>query len=147
MTGGWLEVFLCGLLRRHATALRINDVQRSVMPFGVGNQDANDLDVAFIDPQLAMVMIECKSGRQDHEGASDILYKVDSVIGQSKALKARAVLATTSDFLNDPRRGDLKNRVKELRSLLGLTVVTREQLQTLARDADNVELLKSALLK
>jgi len=147
LTGGWLEDFVCGLLRRHAAALEIHDVQNSVMPFFQGSQTANDLDVAFIAPDLSLVTIECKSGLQDHEGAKDILYKLDSVIGQSKALKARAILATTSDFLIDPGRGELTKRTKELRDLLGLTVVTRDQLQTLAADPDDTELVRRTFLR
>jgi hypothetical protein len=147
LTGGWLEDFVCGLLRRHAAALKINDVQSAVMPFLQGSQTANDLDVAFIAPDLSLVMIECKSGLQDHDGAKDIFYKLDSVIGQSKALKARAILATTSDFLIDPRRGELTMRARELRDLLGLTVVTRDQLKTLAANPDDTDLVRRTFLR
>jgi hypothetical protein len=148
VTGGWLEVFVWGLLAHHAKALRINDVQHGLKPFRPADLDANDLDVAFIDPRLSLVMIECKSGRQDHAGASDIIYKVDSVIGQSNALKARAILATTSDFLLDKQKpGELKKRVKELRDLLKLTVVTRDQIQELARNPDNIELIETTFLR
>jgi hypothetical protein len=147
LTGGWLEDFVAGLLSRHAAALQINDVQSSVMPFFQGSQTANDLDVAFIAPDLSLVMIECKSGLQDHDGAKDIFYKLDSVIGQSKALKARAILATTSDFLIDPKRGELTVRARELRDLLGLTIVTRDQLQALAANPDDAELVRRTFLR
>ena len=143
VTGGWLEVFVCGLLRRNSQVLKLCDVQRGVKPFGGEVQEPNDLDVAFIDQQLSLVMVECKSGLQEHEGARDILYKIDSVIGQSKALKARAILATTSDFLIDRERGDLTARVKQLCKLLNLTVITREQIQAMAKVPDNVELIQS----
>ena len=148
VTGGWLEVFIWGLLARNARSLGINDVQHGVKPYRPTDDDANDLDVAFIDPRLALAMVECKSGRQDHAGASDIIYKVDSVIGQSNALKARAILVTTSDFLFDKQQpGELKKRVKELRDLLKLTVVTRDQIQDLAKDPDNIDHIASTFLK
>ncbi|MEO8498612.1 MAG: DUF1887 family CARF protein, partial [Planctomycetota bacterium] len=148
VTGGWLEVFVWGLLAKHSQKLGINDVQHGLKPYRPADVEANDLDVAFVDSRLALVMVECKSGRQDHGGASDIIYKVDSVIGQSNALKARAILATTSDFLFDKQQpGELKSRVKELRDLLKLTVVTRDQIQELARDPDNLDLIASMFLK
>ena len=119
VTGGWLEVFVWGVLVQNAEPLRIHDVQRSVKPYRSGDLDANDMDVAFMDSQMALTMVECKSGRQAHGSAPmEIFYKVNSVVRQSQALKAKAILATTSDFLLDPQHpGELKNRARELSSL------------------------------
>ena len=147
VTGGWLEVFVWGLLAQNAQALGIHDVQRSVKPYRPGDNEANDMDVAFMDDQMALVMVECKSGEQQHGSAMDIFYKVNSVVGQSQALKAKAILATTSNFLIDPQRpGELKDRAKELSGLFKLKLVLRDELQELARRPDDVEYVRGVFL-
>jgi hypothetical protein len=147
VTGGWLEVFVWGLLAKNAQALGIHDVQRSVKPYRPGDHEANDMDVAFMDDQMALVMVECKSGQQQHGGAMDIFYKVNSVVGQSQALKAKAILATTSNFLLDPQRpGELKDRAKELSSLFKLKLVLRDEIQELARRPNDVEYVREVFL-
>lgn len=143
VTGDWLEVFAWGILIRNAKALNINDVQRSIKPSRTGDKEPNEMDVVFVDSEMALVMVECKSGKQGQNNAMDIFYKVNSVAGQSRALKAKAVLVTTSDFLLDPQRpGEFKTRAKELSDLFRLPIVLREQLQELARQADNVEAIR-----
>ena len=143
VTGDWLEVFVWGILTRNANALDISDVQRSLKPSRTGHNEPNEMDVVFVDSEMALVMVECKSGKQGQNNAMDIFYKVNSVAGQSRALKAKAILVTTSDFLLDPQRpGEFKNRAKELSGLFRLPIVLREQLQELSRQPDNVELIR-----
>ena len=147
VTGGWLEVFIWGLLDQHTQALGIHDVQRSVKPYRPDDREANDMDVAFMDDQMALVMVECKSGEQQHGSAMDIFYKVNSVVGQSRALKAKAILATTSNFLLDPQRpGELKDRAKELSDLFKLKLVLRDELQELARRPNDVDYVRGVFL-
>lgn len=147
VTGDWLEVFVWGILTRNAKALDINDVQRSIKPSRTGDKEPNEMDVVFVDSEMALIMVECKSGKQGQNNAMDIFYKVNSVAGQSRALKAKAVLVTTSDFLLDPQRpGEFKTRAKELSGLFRLPIVLREQIQELARQPDNVELIRQTFL-
>lgn len=147
ITGGWLEVFVWGILSQNADALNIFDVQRSVKPYRKDDIDANDMDVAFMDGEMALVMVECKSGKQEHGGAMDIFYKVNSVVGQSRALKAKAILVTTSDFLLDPQRpGEFKTRAKELSSLFKMRIVLRDELQEVACRPSDVELIRKVFL-
>ena len=88
---------------RNAQALGIHDVQRSVKPYRPGDREANDMDVAFMDDQMALVMVECKSGEQQHGKRDGYFLQSEFGGGVShKRFKAKAILATTSNFLLDP---------------------------------------------
>lgn len=100
LTGGWLEVFFWNLLQQHAESLGIWDVRLGLEVGRCGDQSGNDFDVSFMH-DYGLSMMECKSGSQDHDPGSDILYKVEAVTRQFRALRVRSYLATTSSNILD----------------------------------------------
>ncbi|QDV33704.1 Card1-like endonuclease domain-containing protein [Tautonia plasticadhaerens] len=144
LLGGWLEVFIWGLLDRHHAALDIWDVRLGLEPTSPDAQVGNDFDVAFMH-RYRLWMVECKTGSQEHDPGGDILYKVEAVIRQFRALHVRTSLATTSDFLTDPRTGTIREGHRNRASAYGCALVTRDQVRAMAEADDPVELLREAL--
>lgn len=136
LTGGWLEVFFWDLLQRHADGLDLWDVQLGLTVCRRGEKaPLNEFDVAFMH-KYGLVMVECKSGSQSHDSASDVLYKVEAVIRQFGALRVRSYLATTGSNILD-RNGDIKPSVRDRAGLYDCTIITRSTIQRLAKNADS----------
>lgn len=145
LTGGWLEVFFWDLLSRHAEALRLWDVRLGLEVGRSGDTSGNDFDVAFMH-DYGLAMIECKSGSQDHDPGSDILYKVEAVTRQFRALRVRSYLATTGTNILD-KDGHVKSSVTNRAAIYNCRILTTSQIRTLA-EADGgaeVELIRRLL--
>lgn len=97
LTGGWLEVFIAGLFRKHAKALGLWDVHRGLVINQVGQTRAsdpgNEFDVVFMHKHRLYV-IECKSGIA-HDPRFDDLYKLNSVVNRVRASLTKTLFATT----------------------------------------------------
>ncbi len=130
LTGGWLEVYFWDLLSRHADALGVWDVRLGFEVGRSGSSSGNDFDVAFMR-DYGLSMVECKSGSQDHDPGSDILYKVEAVTRQFRALRVRSYLATTGDNILD-NHGKLKSSVTNRASIYNCHVVTASSIRQLA---------------
>jgi len=143
LTGGWLEVFLWGLLDRYQNKLEIWDVRLGVVPVAEGSNTGNDFDVAFMR-DYALHMIECKTGSQKHDRDVDALYKIEAVIRQFRALRVHSYLATTSANLLDDN-GNIKPSVRDRASLYNCRFLTTPDIQKLAGSADDHELLQQLL--
>ncbi|WP_152050236.1 Card1-like endonuclease domain-containing protein [Tautonia marina] len=144
LLGGWLEVFIWGLLDRHRDALDIWDVRLGLEPTSPDTRVGNDFDVAFMH-RYRLWMVECKTGSQEHDPGGDILYKVEAVIRQFRALHVRTALATTSDFLTDPRTGTIREGHRNRAASYGCALVTRDQVRAMAEADDPVDLIREAL--
>jgi hypothetical protein len=143
LTGGWLEVFFWELLSRHADALGIWDVRLGLEVGRQGDSSGNDFDVAFMH-NYGLSMVECKSGSQDHDPGSDILYKVEAVTRQFRALRVRSYLATTgSNVLDD--RGGLKSSVRNRASIYNCCIITASEIQHIATSADSADEMRNLL--
>ncbi|MHB1557389.1 MAG: Card1-like endonuclease domain-containing protein [Isosphaeraceae bacterium] len=145
LTGGWLEVFFWGLLRRHADALGCWDVRLGLDVRRAGAPSGNDLDVAFMNGhQLAA--IECKSGSQRHDREGDILYKVEAVTRQFGALRVQSLIATTADNLFD-RHGAIKPEIRNRAEIYNCRILTADVIRDLAENADDVAVVREKLFQ
>ncbi len=111
-TGGWLEVFIWGLLR----IFEGNDIWDLHMGINFGkkgrpsNEVENEWDVTFMRDQ-SLCIVECKTGEQGQDPTgNDTLYKLEAIKNQLKAIRVRSYLATTaSNVLN--REGQIKKHI------------------------------------
>ncbi len=144
LTGGWLEVFFWDILTRHSEALGIWDVRLGLEVGRCGDPTGNDFDVAFMHNH-GLSMIECKSGSQDHDPGSDILYKVEAVTRQFRALRVRSYLATTGANVLDK-----KNKVKESlltrANIYQCRILVRDQIRELALGTNDTETVRELVL-
>lgn len=137
LTGGWLEVFMWDLLSHHANALGVWDVQLGLEVGHKGDSSGNDFDVAFMR-DYGLSMVECKSGTQEHDPASDILYKVEAVIRQFRALRVKSYLVTTGGHILDSS-GKIKSAVQDRASIYNCQIQTANDIQEMARNFDSVD--------
>ncbi len=140
LTGEWLEVFLWGVLERHAEQLGIWDVQQGLMP-GTDHPPGNELDVAFMHRQ-GLWVVECKTGDQEGVDVNSVIYKIDSVVRQLGALRVRFVIATTSNNVMQDDGGireAVKNRIDNLRGIL----LTPDALREMAQQPESVDLVRA----
>lgn len=146
LTGGWLEVFVWGLLDSDQAALDVWDVRLGLLPTRHDQALKNDFDVAFMH-RYGLCVVECKSGSQGHSPSADadIVYKIEAIRNQTHALHARTILATTADIARDPKTGGIKKEIEERARAYQCTLVPREQVRALATADDPVELIKQAL--
>jgi hypothetical protein len=142
LTGGWLEVFFWGLLARHADALSIWDVRLGLEVGRVGDSSGNDFDVAFMH-NYGLEMIECKSGGQEYDSGGDILYKVEAVTRQFRALRAKSYLATTGTNVVDGD-GRIKSAIANRAEIYNCRLLTAADIRNLAA-ADSAEVVKTTL--
>lgn len=142
LTGGWLEVFVWDLLTRHADALDVWDIRLGMEVGRCGDASGNDFDVAFMHNH-GLSMVECKSGSQDHDPGSDILYKVEAVTRQFRALRVRSSLVTTGKNVLD-KQGRVKDAIRTRAEIYGCRVLTAEQIRQLASDATTAETVREA---
>ncbi len=140
LTGGWLEVFLWGILERHAHALGIWDVHPG-LEFGKIDIDTkSEFDVAFMH-QYRLAVVECKSGAQSHDPGVDALHKLEAVVRQFRALGVRAYLATTSPHVLD-KENHLKEAVRNRAAVYGVRLLCRAEIERLAAQPDSIDLVR-----
>lgn len=143
LTGGWLEVFLWGLLDRHQGALEIWDVRLGLHPGKIGNPASSDFDVAFMH-QYRLAIVECKSGTQEHDPGADVLHKLEAVVRQFRALRVNSYLATTSPNILD-KDGMLRPGVRNRAAVYGSRIIDQSNIKQLAADPDSVETVRNML--
>jgi hypothetical protein len=143
LTGGWLEVFLWGLLDRHQAPLEIWDV-RLGMQFGkVGNDTDSELDIAFLQ-RHNLAIVECKSGGQEHDPGADVLHKLEAVVRQFRALRVTSYLATTSPNVWNKQQ-QIRPAVRNRAAIYACRILDRHCLLRLATSAAPAELLRESL--
>lgn len=145
LTGGWLEVFFWNLLRRHSNELGIWDVKLGLEVGRCGDASGNDFDVAFVDNH-GLSMVECKTGSQEHDPGADILYKVEAVVRQFRALRVRSYLATTAANVLD-RNGNLKESLSTRAAIYQCRILTNSTIRELANYADDSGTVRRLLLQ
>jgi hypothetical protein len=143
LTGGWLEVFFWNLLQQHAKPLGIWDVQLGLEVGRCGDQSGNDFDVSFMH-DYGLSMMECKSGSQDHDPGSDILYKVEAVTRQFRALRVRSYLVTTSSNVLD-KDHKLKSSLRTRSEIYNCKILTANDIVRLASESMTDDLVRSIL--
>lgn len=136
LNGGWLEGFVAGLLLRHRNALGISDLRIGVHVKDTVKEGISEFDVAFMC-RNTLYVVECKSGRQaSMKDPNEPLDKLTARVRQLGALRARAILACTSEKLLDGT-GALRNVVSQRAFLYGIRVLTAEDIRVLAERADD----------
>jgi hypothetical protein len=143
LTGGWLEAFFWNLLQQHAEGLGIWDVRLGLEVGRLGDQSGNDFDVSFMH-DYGLSMIECKSGSQDHDPGSDILYKVEAVTRQFGALRVRSYLATTSSNVLD-KDHKLKSSLRTRCEIYKCKILTANEIVQLADKSVTTDQIKAVL--
>lgn len=132
LTGGWLEVFLWGMLSR----LEGKAIWDCRLGMHVGKKERpleNDWDMAFMTDQ-GLRIVECKSGEQgqDKDGGNT-LYKIEAIRKQLGALRVKSYLATTAPNILNPNTGEIKDRIATRASLYDCTIIKGEEISRLAR--------------
>jgi hypothetical protein len=140
LTGGWLEVFFWDLLFRHGEALGIWDVRLGLEVGRCDDSTGCDFDVAFMR-NYGLSMVECKSGAQEHDEGGDILYKVEAVIRQVRALRVKSYLATTGKniYESDDR---IKSSIHNRANIYQCNIITASDIKRLAENMENAEEIK-----
>jgi len=149
LAGGWLEEFFFGLLHRHAEALDVWDpwLNLRVRPMADDqpSRTDNEFDVAFMR-HYTLHCLECKSGAQARDPQADVLYKIEAVVRQFRALRVRPILATTGGNVLDRNSGGLKPHLAERAALYDCRVLVRDQVGQLAREGpEKPELVRQLL--
>jgi len=145
LTGGWLEVFLWYLLDKHAQALGIWDVRLGIEPALRGSRTINEFDIAFMR-NYELNMIECKSGAQGHDRNLNVLYKIEAVTRQFRALRVHSFLASTSSHLLD-KDNNLKRSLADRAAIYRCRFVKRDDVKRLAQRPDDPALIRDVLYK
>jgi hypothetical protein len=139
LTGGWLEIFMAGLLHKHWEALEIDDLHFGVYfgPSGDGRKPGteNDLDVAFTRHNR-LHYVECKSGGQKRSEPDDVLYKTAMIIRSLGALRAQGHVATTVPKALDPATGELTDALEARGSIYKCRVMAAPTIRDLAGTDD-----------
>jgi Domain of unknown function (DUF1887) len=144
LTGGWLEVFFWDVLTRHSEALGIWNVQLGLEVGRCGDQSGNDFDVAFMHNH-GLSMVECKSGSQAHDPGTDILYKVEAVTRQFRALRVRSYLATTGGNVLG-KENKVKESLQTRANIYQCRILVRAEIRELAQGADDIETVRKLVL-
>jgi hypothetical protein len=89
-------------------------------------------------------MMECKSGSQDHDPGTDILYKVEAVTRQFRALRVRSYLATTSGNVLDKDQ-KVKPSLRTRSEIYNCKILTTGDIVQLAGESMTDDLVRSIL--
>jgi hypothetical protein len=131
LTGGWLEVFIWGLLHKFEPDL-IHDLFPQLELQNIAKRVSNECDVVFMK-DMSLFIVECKTGQGNYgnRDEDDILYKIEAIRKQPGALLVRSYLATTRQRELTPN-GDIKGVIKERCSLYNCTPISGKDIQRLA---------------
>ena len=102
----------------------------------------NELDIAFLY-QHSLWIIECKSGGQHHDKEADILYKIEAISQQFKALRVQTILATTSPWILN--KGSVKPHIANRAAMYHCRILPAVQIRKLAAQADNPKVVQDSL--
>ncbi|MBN1236756.1 MAG: DUF1887 family protein [Methanotrichaceae archaeon] len=131
LTGKWLEVFVWSLLLPFV-GKGIWDLHLGVLAGKSGPGENNDLDVTFMRNQ-SLCIVECKTGGQEHDPeANDVLYKIEAIKSGPKALRVDTYLATTSDNVLDPKKGEIKEKLLKRSKIYGCNIIPGWKIKEIA---------------
>jgi len=132
-TGGWLTVFIWGLLKRLDGDL-IWDLHMGVS-FGKKGRPFdkvhNEWDVVFMKNQ-SLYTIECKTGEQKQDPTgNETLYKIEAIKSLFGAIRIPSYLITTAPNVLD-EKGDVKEHIANRAQIYDCKVITGDVIQRLA---------------
>ena len=134
LAGEWLDVFFWGLLTRLSGSIAVSDVRIGLEVVGQDGAN-NEFDVTFMH-RHQLCMIECKSGAQEHDLGTEILYKIEAVMRQFRAIRIRKILATTSPSVFQPGTEQIRPPLAARSQLYECTIVTHPMIRQLALSVD-----------
>jgi len=136
LTGGWLEVFIWGILSKYSYDLALYDVRLGPHPGKKSNKKdstnkvTNDWDIAFMHGQ-SLRFVECKTGDQKHDPTgNETLYKVEAIKKQLGALNIKSYLATTAPNILDS--GEIKETIDDRAMLYNCTIIPGKNISKIA---------------
>lgn len=132
LTGGWLESFIWGLLNKNEAPLGVWDVRLGLEVKHQSSNAPNDYDVCYMH-RHGLNMVECKSG-MGHDRSFDVLYKIEAVIRQLRALKVRSSLVVMEDRIRDA--------AKTRAELYDCNIIARAQIRELAAAPTSIRLIQ-----
>ncbi len=141
MQGLWLEVFMHDVVSKYAADLGLHDIRQGLNIHHDGGE--SNLDTAFMRG-LDFCYIECKSGAQAAKSGNDQIEETAGTLSRIRALRAKALIATTGANLVDDR-GRLADGAKARLGEARMNIMTRRQIIALANAYDNKELAVSIL--
>ncbi len=145
LTGGWLEVFLWGLLNQCAGELGIWDVRLGPQFGRVGIDTDSEFDIAFMH-RHRLAIVECKSGAQEHDPGADVLHKLEAVVRQFRALLVTSYLATTSPNVWDKSQS-IRPAVRNRAAIYACRILDCRAIQRLAVTEEPVAVLRELLFE
>lgn len=145
LTGGWLEVFLWGLLDRCAADLGIWDVRLGAQFGKMGIETDSEFDIAFMH-RYRLAVVECKSGAQEHDPGADVLHKLEAVVRQFRALLVTSYLATTSPNVWDKDQA-IRPTVRNRAAIYDCRILDRHAIQQLALVPEPAPVLRELLFQ
>ena len=132
LDGGWLEEFVWNILNDNKKDLNIADVTLGAVIRPVGSGSTNELDVSFIR-NYGLNIVECKTGKQQDK-MQDNQYKLSAIASSLKALRYSTYLVSNSPNLSV---------IKERSELVNTKQVNADAIAALAKEPNNIELIKS----
>jgi len=146
LTGGWLEVFIWGILSKYSNDLGIFDVRLGPHPGKKSDNSIpkkevkNDWDIAYMYDQ-SLRFVECKTGDQKHDPTgNETLYKIEAIKKQLGALNIKSYLATTAPNVLDGN--EIREAIKSRAKLYNCTIIPNMKIHELAK----MELNKNTMI-
>ncbi len=145
LTGGWLEVFIWGLLDKHKEKLRIYDIRLGLEVMAREASTSNEFDVCFMR-DYSLSMVECKSGGQEYDREGDILHKTEALIRQFRALRVKTYLVTTGRNILDGS-GNIKKNILDRAAIYNCTLITVNDIVSLAKNHEDADVVEGVFFK
>lgn len=137
LMGGWLEVFIWGILSKYSKDIGIFDVRLGPHPGKKSDNKAskteieNDWDIAFMYDQ-SLRFVECKTGDQAHDPTgNETLYKIEAIKKQLGALNIKSYLATSAPNILDGN--EIREPIKRRAKLYNCTIIPDIKICEVAR--------------
>jgi len=128
MQGLWLEAFMYDVMSKYAPALGLHDIRPGLNIDHAGGE--SNLDIAFMRG-LDFCYVECKAGAQIAKSGNDQIEETAGTLARLRALRAKAMIATTGANLVD-HEGQLRPGAKARLNEARINIMTRKQIVDLA---------------
>ena len=133
LTGEWLEIFIWGLLDKFSMDLGFRNPLHSltILKRNESGVTKNELDVVFLKG-TKFCIVECKTGKQNaDEDASNVIYKLKSIMEQTRALDVGSYLVTTSDNIIGID-GNIKRHIASRMDEYGVNIIQSRDVRNFA---------------
>ena len=143
LKGEWLEVFLAGLLKKHASSLDIGEVRLGLEIKSIVTETETEFDVVFMKNYTLHVM-ECKCGTIRNIKPEAHMDRLAARSKQLGALRVVPYFATNSPVLQD-ERGFPREAVQQRAELYKICLLFLKELHALGAEEITEEEIKKIL--